>query len=93
MAAKIEADMSRICEKCRYIEDYDHVFMIDEVVDRQNEKHTDLGRSALTADEYKKEIIPVLQELQFIEMRTENTFKLSDKGKKHCEELEARRID
>jgi hypothetical protein len=26
-------------------------------------------------------------------MQTENTFKLSDKGKKHCEELEARRID
>ena len=30
MAAKIEADMSMICEKCRYIEEYDHVFMIDE---------------------------------------------------------------
>jgi hypothetical protein len=26
-------------------------------------------------------------------MQTENTFKLSEKGKKHCEELEARRID
>jgi hypothetical protein len=35
----------------------------------------------------------ILQELHFIEMQTENTFKLSDKGKKHCEELEATRID
>jgi hypothetical protein len=93
MAAKIEADMSRICEKCKFIEDYDHIFTIDEVIDRRNEKHTGLGRSARSADDYKKEVIPILQELHFIEMQTENTFKLSDKGKKHGEELEARRID
>jgi hypothetical protein len=91
MAAKIEADMSRICEKCRYIEDYDHVFTVDEVIDQRNVKHTGLGRSAQTADRYK-ELILVLQELKFIEMQTENSFKLSGKGKKHCEELEARRI-
>jgi hypothetical protein len=93
MAAKIEADMSRICEKCKFIEDYDHIFTIDEVIDRRNEKHTGVDRSARSADGYKKEVIPILQELHFIEMQTENTFKLSDKGKKHCEELEARRID
>jgi hypothetical protein len=92
MAAKIEADMSRICEKCKYIEDYDHVFTIDEVVDRRNEKHTSLDRSARTAGAYKKEIIPILQELQFIEMQTDNTFKLR-KREKHCEELEARKIE
>lgn len=93
MAAKIEADMSGIYEKCKYIEDYDHIFTIDEVIDRRNEKHTGLDRSIRTAGRYKKEIIPILQELQFIEMQTENTFKLSDIGKKHCEELEARRIN
>lgn len=59
-------------------------FTIDEIVDRRNEKHAGLGKSARTADGYKKEIILVFQELQFIERQTENTFKLSDKGKKHC---------
>ena len=66
-----------ICEKCRYIEGYNHVFTIDEVIDRRNEKHTGLDRSARTADGYKKEILPILQKVQFIEMQSENTSKLS----------------
>lgn len=45
------------------------------------------GRQAYTENQFETEVLPKLLRLQYVEMQSDNSFKLTEIGKAHCRRL------
>lgn len=80
-----EGDMARLCEKIRTGND-DYEFSIKQVVGRHTMDLEGLRRQGYSGEGYSDIKIPILKEMGFIKMTSEDKFKLTDKGKEYCKE-------
>ena len=80
--ASIESYMLRFCEK--YWLKHINEFTTDEITKKRDPKLTGLGKKARGVSDVRTDILPFLKKEEFIEMISEQKFRLTGKGLNYC---------
>ena len=80
--ASIESYMLRFCEK--YWPKHINEFTIDEITKKRDPELTGLGKKARGVSDVRTDILPFLKKEEFIEMISEQKFRLKDEGLNYC---------
>ena len=80
--ASIESYMLRFCEK--YWLKHTNEFTIDEITKECDPELTGLGKKAKGVSDVRTDILPLLKKEEFIEMISEQKFRLTGKGLNYC---------
>ena len=80
--ASIESYMLRFCEK--YWLKHINEFTIDEITKECDPELTGLGKKAKGVSDVRTDILPLLKKEEFIEMISEQKFRLTGKGLNYC---------
>lgn len=82
---EVEGHMIRMWDICINEKDENHRFTSAELVRARNAQGG--GRQAYTENQFETEVLPKLLRLQYVEMQSDNSFKLTEIGKAHCRRL------
>jgi hypothetical protein len=74
--------MLRFCEK--YWLKHINEFTINEITKERDPELTGLGKKARGVSDVRTDILPFLKKEEFIEMISEQKFRLTDKGLDYC---------
>ena len=77
-----ESYMLRFCEK--YWLKHINEFTINEITKERDPELTGLGKKARGVSDVRTDILPFLKKEEFIEMISEQKFRLTDKGLDYC---------
>jgi hypothetical protein len=80
--ASIDSYMLRFCVK--YWLKHINEFTIDEITKKRDPEPTGLGKKASGVSDVRIDILPILKKEEFIEMVSEQKFRLTGKGLNYC---------
>ena len=80
--ASIESYMLRFCEK--YWLKHINEFTTDEITKKRNPELTGLSKKARGVSDVRTDILPFLKKEEFIELISEQKFRLTGKGLNYC---------
>jgi hypothetical protein len=80
--ASIDSYMLRFCVK--YWLKHINEFTIDEITKKRDPEPTGLGKKASGVSDVRIDILPILKKEEFIEMISEQKFRLTGKGLNYC---------